>query len=74
LRERLIDRVEPRLVELIDELFRVALHGVKDADRLKAIDMLLNQAIGKAPEVIELVGDRPTTAHDLLDAWREAQK
>src|SRR5262245_25447043 len=71
LNERLADKTSTRFDEITDELFRIALHGKHDADRLKAIMYILDRALGKTPEVVQV--EAPGAVQDVekvLELWK----
>ena len=72
LNERLADKVEARFDELSDELIRIALQGKHDTDRLKAIAMLFDRAMGKTPDVLLVEPtEPPMTPDELLAQWKK---
>ena len=67
---------ERQMVDLIGDNFRLAfnemcrimLHGEKEADRLKALEMFFNRVLGKPKETINVTNDAPTSE---LPEWTD---
>jgi hypothetical protein len=58
-------KIDAMYMDVLEVLHDVALNGEKDADRVKAADLLVQRAAGKVPERIEIKSSDPW--QDILD-------
>jgi len=62
------DLIGDRFRATFEELVRLALHADRDADRLKAIEMLHNRILGKPREFINVTNETPPSE---LPEWTD---
>lgn len=74
--QQFLTRLTPeRFLETIDELLRIALHGVNETNRLKAIQMIHDRAMGKPTETLEIdTAGEKLTAEDIVSTWRRQNR